>query len=106
MRVAIWIVIAFGLIIFGGGVIGYVTKHSLASLIAGSLFGIALLSSAYALSQGIYKGHYIALILAILLTVFFHVRFVQCQQFMPSGLLSILGCLVSVSLLILRPNNR
>lgn len=103
MRTAMWIIAIFGAIVMLGGAIGYFQAQSLISLVVGSFFGIALLMSAFALMNGINTAHYVALLLAVLLTLFFHYRFLQTGAFMPAGMLAMLSCIVSVCLLVLRP---
>lgn len=98
-----WIVAAFGAFMILGGSIGYIQKQSLISLFSGALFGTILLAMAYAIYRGAYKAHYLALLLAMALTLFFHLRYVWSAAFFPNGIMALISCLVSVALLILRP---
>lgn len=101
-----WLIAAFGVVIMAGGIVGYLQSQSLISLITGSLFGLALLASAFAITRGVRVAHYVALLLAATLTAFFHWRFVKTEVFLPSGLLAIISCFVSVALLVFRPRKK
>lgn len=106
MQKAMWVIAIFGAVVILGGVIGYLQAQSLISLFAGTFFGIALLSSALAIMKGVNVAHYIALLIAVLLTAFFHWRYLRTGAFLPGGLMAIVSCLVSVWLLILRPKKQ
>lgn len=106
MKYVLWTIAIFGIIVIVGGLIGYVQAHSLISLLSGLFFGIALLGSAYAISKGYNRAHYIAVLLALLLTAFFHYRYVKTGVFFPSAFMAILSALVTVWLLISRPRRR
>lgn len=98
-----WIVAVFGALLIIGGCIGYVQKQSLISLLSGALFGTVLLVTAFAIHKGTHKAHYVALLLAMAFTLFFHLRYIWTAVFFPSGAMALLSCLVTVALLILRP---
>jgi len=91
------VILLYGLLVFGGGIIGYSTSGSLASLIGGSVLGIALSTSGLGVLRGKDMGFLMAPILTVLLTVFFGYRFAQSGEFMPSGLMGVLG-LVALTL--------
>lgn len=101
-----WIVAAFGAFMILGGSIGYIQKQSLISLFSGALFGTVLLATAYAIYRGAYKAHYLALLLAMGFTLFFHLRYIWTSAFFPNGIMALISCLVTVALLILRPTNK
>ena len=91
------VTLLFGLLVLGGGIIGYTTAGSMASLIAGSAFGLGLLASGLGVLRGRRLGLLAAPLLTLLLTTFFGYRFVQSGEFMPSGLMGVLG-LVALAL--------
>lgn len=91
------VILLYGLVVLGGGVIGYTTTGSMASLIAGSAFGLGLLASGLGVLRGKNMGFIIAPTLTVLLTTFFGYRFALSGEFMPSGLMGVLG-LVALTL--------
>lgn len=102
MKIYGWAVFVYGLLTLVGGAIGHFKANSLSSLIAGSIFGTLLLLCAF----GILKEKTIAVISALalsaILSVFFIYRFALTQNFMPSGMMSILSLLILGMLLFAR----
>ena len=97
MRAPGIVILVYGLLVLGGGIIGYTTARSMASLIAGGTFGLLLLVSGLGVLRGKDMGFLMAPILTVLLTVFFGYRFAQSGEFMPSGLMGVIG-LVALTL--------
>ena len=97
MRAPGIVILVFGLLVLGGGIIGYATAGSMPSLIAGGVFGLGLLVSSMGVLRGKRIGLLTAPILTLLLTAFFGYRFAQSGEFIPSGLMTVLG-LVAVIL--------
>ena len=85
--------IIFGLLTIVGGVIGYASKGSMASIIAGSISGILLLVAAFLLPNNVVAGLAIAGIVSILLAGRFIPAFMKSGDFMPSGMMSILSAI-------------
>ena len=83
--------IIFGLLTIVGGVIGYASKGSMASIIAGSVSGILLLLGAYLLGNNTTAGLAIVGIVSILLAGRFIPAFLKTSDFMPAGMMSILS---------------
>ena len=83
--------ILFGILTIVGGIIGYVSKGSLPSIIAGSISGILLLVGALLLPNHVDAGLAIALIVSLLLAGQFVPKFVQTGKAMPAGMMSILS---------------
>ena len=83
--------IIFGLLTIVGGVIGYASKGSTASIIAGSISGILLLVAAFLLPNNAVAGLAIAGIVSILLAGRFIPAFLNGGGFMPAGMMSILS---------------
>ena len=96
------VILLYGLLVLGGGIIGYTASGSMASLIAGSAFGLGLLASGLGVLRGKNMGFIIAPTLTVLLTAFFGYRFVQSGEFMPSGLMVALGLVALVLYFALR----
>lgn len=93
------IVSIYGITVAIGGLAGYLTADSLASLIAGSLCGAVLFAS----GLGIYRSSAVAyvtgLLISLVLALFFCVRFVQSYKFLPAGLMGIFSTLVFLLIL-------
>jgi uncharacterized membrane protein (UPF0136 family) len=83
--------IIFGLLTIVGGVIGYVKAGSMASIIAGSISGLALVLAAYLLPTNPAFGLAIAGIVSIVLAGRFIPAFMKTGQVMPAALMSILS---------------
>ncbi|MEY2518536.1 MAG: hypothetical protein QOF24_295 [Verrucomicrobiota bacterium] len=83
--------IIFGLLTIVGGVIGFVKAGSTASIIAGSISGIALIVAAYLLPGNLVLGLAIAGLVSILLAGKFIPAFLKTGQVMPAGLMSLLS---------------
>lgn len=90
-----WVVLIFALIVFLGGIVGYVNAGSVASLVMGVAFATLLSVSAFAIFNGKTLGYYTALLGSSLLAAFFLYRFVSSFKLMPAGLM----CLLSVAVL-------
>ena len=83
--------IIFGLLTIVGGVIGYVKAGSTASIIAGSVSGIALIVAAFLLPGNVVLGLALAGLVSILLAGRFIPAFMKTGAVMPAGLMSILS---------------
>ena len=83
--------IIFGLLTIVGGVIGYASKGSMASIVAGSISGILLLVGAFLLPDKAVAGLAIAGIVSVLLAGRFIPAFMKTGGFMPSGMMAVLS---------------
>jgi len=83
--------IIFGLLTIAGGVMGYVSKGSMPSIIAGSVSGILLLLAAFLLPNYLAAGLALAALVSILLAGRFVPAFIKTGDFMPAGMMSILS---------------
>ena len=83
--------IVFGLLTIVGGIIGYASKGSVPSIIAGSISGILLLLGAFLLPNHFAAGLGVALIVSLLLAGQFVPKFIQTGKAMPAGMMSILS---------------
>ena len=83
--------IVFGLLTIVGGIIGYASKGSVPSIIAGSVAGVLLLLGAFLLPSYFVAGLTIDLIVSLLLAGQFLPKFIQSGKAMPAGMMSILS---------------
>ena len=83
--------IIFGVLTIVGGLIGYVSKGSVPSIVAGSISGLLLLLGALLLPNHAVAGLAIDLIVSLLLAAQFVPKFIQTGQAMPAGMMSILS---------------
>ncbi len=83
--------IAFGLLTIVGGIVGYASKGSMASIIAGSISGLALLVAAFLLPHNIVAGLVLAALVSVLLAGRFVPAFLETGALMPAGMMSVLS---------------
>jgi uncharacterized membrane protein (UPF0136 family) len=83
--------IIFGLLTIVGGVIGYVKAGSTASIVAGTISGIALIVAAWLLPGNVALGLIIAGVVSIALAGKFIPDFMRNGKVMPAGLMAILS---------------
>ncbi len=83
--------IVFGLLTIAGGVMGYVSKGSMPSIIAGSVSGLALVGAAFLLPHNAVAGLAIAALVSILLAGRFVPAFIKTGAIMPAGVMSVLS---------------
>jgi Small integral membrane protein len=98
MRLTGWIVLVYALLILVGGVIGHIKAASTVSLVMGIVFGALLAGSSLLIFKNKKAGLYSALILSLLLDLFFTYRFVDKLKFFPSAFLSIVSLAMIVIL--------
>jgi len=96
------VILLYGLLVLGGGIIGYTASGSMASVIAGGAFGLGLLASSLGVLRGKDMGFLMAPILTVLLTMFFGYRFALSGEFMPSGLMGVISLVALVLYFALR----
>jgi uncharacterized membrane protein (UPF0136 family) len=91
--------IIFGLLTIAGGVFGYIRAGSTASIIAGSVAGVALLVAAFLLPGNAVAGLLIGGLISVLLAGRFVPAFLRTGDFMPAGMmaiLSVIGVIVAI----------
>jgi uncharacterized membrane protein (UPF0136 family) len=83
--------VIFGVLTIVGGLIGYVSKGSVPSIVAGSITGVLLLVGAFLLPNHAVAGLATTLIVSLLLAGQFVPKFIQTGKAMPAGMMSILS---------------
>jgi uncharacterized membrane protein (UPF0136 family) len=100
--------LALGLIVGAGGVMGYVKAKSKASLISGSVSALLLVSAFGVSLVNADAGLIFGLVVSAALCVVFGIRLKKTGKFMPAGLLLILcgaeSALLLTAMILLRGN--
>ena len=92
--------LAFGAITITGGVIGYVKARSGATIITGTVFGGLLLVAAYLVGRGERAGLGLSFLVSAMLAGRFTKAFRRNGDFIPGGLMALLGLVgIAASLL-------
>ena len=86
----------YALLVIAGGIIGYLTAKSRASLIAGLASGAVLLLAWYLFSISFTLALIIGLVVAAALTVVFVRRYQATRKIMPSGMMAGLSALMTI----------
>lgn len=89
----------YSLVVFAGGIIGFIKAQSTASLISGFSFGCLILTSSILLKQYQNFGKKMALTLAAFLALFFTYRFMNSFAFFPSGIMALISLGVFLTIL-------
>jgi len=79
--------VIYGSLVLAGGVVGYRKAHSRASLVSGIVSEAVLLAAALLIFRGNLLGLKLAMATALLLLVFFTMRWLKGRKFMPAGLM-------------------
>ena len=98
---AIIATLTYGIICLIGGLVGYFKARSKVSLLWGSISGILLLVCTYLQGQGYNWALAIAWGITLILVVVFLTRLTITGNFMPAGVMAILG-IVALVLMIKR----
>jgi uncharacterized membrane protein (UPF0136 family) len=93
----------YAVLVFIGGVIGYIKAESVPSLIMGTSFAVLLALCAKLIRDNKTYAYVGALVLMGLLLAFFGHRFIVTEKFMPPGLMAILSLIAMSALLSSRP---
>ncbi len=91
MNLGIVAAIAYGLLAFVGGVMGYQKVQSKVSLISGGISGLLLICSGIFAWQGLNWGLQLAGLIAGTLVIVFGIRLMKTQKLMPAGLMLLTG---------------
>lgn len=94
MKVLQSILMTYAVLIFAGGLIGYVTSGSFASILMSSIFAIAFGVNFIFSDKNPKWGFIISGSLTFLLLLFFLVRFLTTFAMMPAGLMLLMSSFV------------
>lgn len=92
-----FIVISYSILLFIGGLIGFLTVRSVASLATGSLSCLIVLVAWQLSIKRPKAAHLFIASLSLILSMFFLKRFSVSQSFMPGGLMLILSTITLVA---------
>ncbi|MEA5582216.1 TMEM14 family protein [Nodularia harveyana UHCC-0300] len=93
MNLSIIATLVYGILAMIGGIIGYIQANSQVSLVSGVISGLLLLVAGYFQIQGESWALIVAVLVTVILVIFFALRFAKTRKFMPGGLMVILGML-------------
>ncbi|HEV7402461.1 MAG TPA: TMEM14 family protein [Chthoniobacteraceae bacterium] len=88
----------FGLLTIAGGIMGYVTKHSHPSLIAGSISGALLIFAGVLVATRVQPALILGGLISLVLAFIFVRKLMNDGGFMPAGLmtgLSLIGAVLT-----------
>lgn len=88
-----WLILVYGILVAGGGLLGYLKARSQASLRSGGLSGLALFAIWCLSGPQPRVAFLLAACLAVVLAVVFGLRYRKTGKFMPVGLLGLLSLL-------------
>lgn len=88
------VLICYGAVVVVGGIFGYCKAKSRASLIAGTVSGLFLVSTGLLTVIGMSGAAYVGFVVNLLLVVFFGMRFKKTQAFVPSGMMALISVVV------------
>jgi len=81
----------FGALTIVGGIMGFVKKQSMISLVSGGISGVLLLLAGYLLTTNKYVGLGLGMVVSLALAGNFVPGFLKTHAMMPAGLMSILS---------------
>ena len=90
------ILFIYGILMLGGGVMGYVKAHSKPSLIMGIISGILIFIGVYLLGSNLKIGMMLVTAVSAMLTGVFLLRLLKTHSFMPAGMLLLLSAAVLI----------
>jgi len=96
MQTTATVAIIYGLLVLAGGLMGYRKARSVPSLMAGLVFGLALVVSGFYMWHGERVGLKVACGLAVALLVIMGIRFAKGRKFMPAGLVTVLSLIATI----------
>ncbi len=94
----------FGTLVIAGGIFGYVCSGSVMSLVAGLVLGTLMIVSGCGICCSKPYGRYLGIATSAILTVVFCIRFAKTMAWVPSGTLALIGALVLICLIAVKPD--
>lgn len=85
-----YVILATGVLVLIGGVIGFLKAQSMPSLIAGVLSGILTISAFGVTYLNMIAGVIMAFVIFVCLTIVFAIRVKKTRKFMPAGMMLII----------------
>ena len=92
------VIAVYALLNIGGGIEGYVTKHSVPSIISGVIAGILLIVGLFIAGGNAKVGYIICAVVALGDLGFFAPKFFKTQQLWPAGVMAAASLVVVVCL--------
>ncbi|MEI8365634.1 MAG: TMEM14 family protein [Parachlamydiaceae bacterium] len=102
MKLAGWLTLVYALIVFLGGIFGYVKAESVPSLVMGVIFAAVLGISAFMIFNKKALGFYTGVGSSLFLFLFFLWRFAMTFKVMPAGIM----CILSLAILVILVSRR
>ena len=90
----------FGVLTIAGGILGYVNKKSVPSLVAGGVSGLLLFAAGILVPLRFEAGLILGLVVSVVLAGRFIPHYIEKRRFMPDALMSVLSA-ASVTVTIL-----
>jgi len=90
--------VVYGSLVLAGGIMGYRKARSRASLVSGLVSAAFLFLAAILIFRGNPIGSRLAMAVALLLLVFFAIRWLKGGKFMPAGLM-VMSSAIALALL-------
>jgi len=94
MNLFIIILSIYAIIVFAGGLVGYIVAGSAVSIAMSSIFALAFVVVISTLKNFPKQSFLTSAILTLILLTVFSMRFYSTQSFMPGGLMAILSLLL------------
>lgn len=92
---SVWLILIFAAVMLAGGVMGYKTAGSRASLISGTASAVLLVGAFFVARSDPAQGLLLAAGISAILAVVFAIRAVKTRKFMPAGMLLLLSILAA-----------
>lgn len=96
------LLVAYGLLLFVGGMIGFATAHSLPSLIMGTISTLIVFICAWGFLKTKPWAFIASQSISWVLVAFFSYRFFITLKMMPAGMMSIISLIVAGTLFLAR----
>jgi len=93
-----YLVMAYGVLLIAGGIIGFVMANSVPSLIMGCGSALLILASGYNMLLNQPVGRKVALATTVFLLAFFVYRFFLTGKIMPAGMMAIASIIIIITL--------